>query len=92
MVMILTIIFLNTNYTKCKNKGDKMKQEILSQDYMTAEDLKKLIPTMGRANCTKEIKKLIDELEAKGYYIPKTKPYIVPTEEVIKKFHIKKGT
>ena len=47
---------------------------------------------MGRANCTKEIKKLIEELEAKGYYIPKTKPYIVPTEEVIKKFHIKKGT
>lgn len=69
-----------------------MKQEILSQDYMTAEDLKKLIPTMGRANCTKEIKKLIEELEAKGYYIPKTKPYIVPTEEVVKKFHIKKGT
>ena len=35
---------------------------------------------------------VIEELEAKGYYIPKTKPYIVPTEEVIKKFHIKKGT
>lgn len=67
-----------------------MKQEILSRDYMTAEDLKKLIPTMGRANCTKEIKKLIEELESKGYYIPKTKPYIVPTEEVIKKFHIKR--
>lgn len=67
-----------------------MKQEILSRDYMTAEDLKKLIPTMGRANCTKEIKKLIEELEAKGYYIPHTKPYIVPTEEVVKKFHIKR--
>lgn len=67
-----------------------MKEEILSQDYMTADDLKKLIPTMGRANCTKEIKILIEELRGKGYFIPKTKPYIVPTEEVIKKFHIKR--
>ena len=34
----------------------------------------------------------LKELEQKGMYIPHTKPYIVPTEEVVKKFHIKKGT
>lgn len=67
-----------------------MKEKILSQDYMTANDLKKLIPTMGRANCVREIKALIKELREKGYYIPQTKPYIVPIEEVIKKFHIKR--
>lgn len=69
-----------------------MKQEILSQDYMTANDLKKLIPQMGKVKCISEIKKLREELEQKGMYIPHTKPYIVPTEEVVKKFHIKKGT
>jgi hypothetical protein len=67
-----------------------MKNEILSQDYMTADDLKKLIPTMGKGKCLTYIKELIKELESQGYFIPKTKPYIVPTDEVIKKFHIKR--
>lgn len=66
----------------------KTKEQILEQSYMTANDLKQLIPTMGINRCIDCIKEIQDEMEAKGYYVPKTRPFVALTKLVRKKLGI----
>ena len=62
------------------------------QEYMSAKDIKELIPTLGINKCRELIKEIQKEMVDKGMYVIRTKPLIVPTTEILKKFHIKKGT
>ena len=62
------------------------------KNYMSAKDLKELIPSLGINKCLYYIKEIQKEMEEKNEFYPKTKPFIVPTDKVLKKFHIKKGT
>ena len=66
----------------------KTKEEILEQTYMTAKDLKILIPNIGINQCRKYISEMIEEEEKKGFFIPKCKTLIIPTKVVRKKFNI----
>ncbi len=63
----------------------KNREEILNQDYLTANDLRQLIPTMGLGNCLNIIDEVRAEMEKKGYFVPKTKPRIALTKMVKKK-------
>lgn len=63
----------------------KTKEEILDQAYITAKDLKILIPTLGINKCVEYIKEFRLEMEVKGYFVPKTKPLVALTKIVRKK-------
>ena len=69
-------------------KGNKMKtkEEILNQVYMSAKDLKILIPTLGTNKCRRYIKELNQEMIEKKCFIPETKEYLALTKMVRKKF------
>ena len=62
----------------------KTKDEILNQPYLTARDLKQLIPTMGINKCIECIKVAREEMQSKGYYVPQTRPFVALTK-IIKK-------
>lgn len=67
---------------------EKTKEEILDQIYITAKDLKTLIPTLGKAHCIEIVKELRNEMEKEGMYVPKTKPLLVNVKMFRKKFKI----
>lgn len=64
----------------------KTKEEILDQLYMSAKDLKTLIPEMGLSRCQTCIKEVRVEMENKGYYVPQNKTLLALTKMVRKKF------
>jgi len=66
----------------------KTTEEILNQKYMSAQDLKVIIPSLGINKCTEYIKKIQDEMKEKGYFVPETKKYLALTKLVRKKFGI----
>lgn len=64
----------------------KSKEEILKQLYISPQDLKILIPSMGIQNCTNVIKELREEMKMKKMFVPKSKPLLAQTKLLIKKF------
>lgn len=66
----------------------KTKDEILSQLYISAQDLKILIPTMGIQNCVNVIKEIREEMKIKKLFVPQSKPLLAQTKLVRKKFGI----
>ena len=66
----------------------KNKEEILNQSYITAKDLKILIPELGINRCVEYIKMIRNEMKEKGYVVPKSKEYLALTKLVRKKFGI----
>ncbi len=66
----------------------KTKDEILNQPYLTARDLKQLIPTMGINKCIECIKVAREEMQSKGYYVPQTRPFVALTKIIKKNFGI----
>lgn len=66
----------------------KTKEEILDQSYITAQDLKLLIPELGINKCVDYIKQIRVEMEAKGYFVPRGRQLLALTKLVRKKFGI----
>lgn len=66
----------------------KTKEEVLEQLYISPQDLKILIPTLGNKNCLDIIKEIREEMEMKKLYVPKSKPLLAQTKLVRKKFGI----
>lgn len=66
----------------------KTKEEILNQSYITAKDLKILIPNLGVNRCVEYIKMIREEMKEKNYFVPQTKEYVALTKLVRKKFGI----
>ncbi len=66
----------------------KTKNEILDQAYISAKDMKMLIPTLGINKCIEYIKDLRKEMEEKQYFVPQTKPLLAHTGLFRKKFKI----
>ena len=66
----------------------KTKEEILNQSYITAKDLKILIPNLGVNKCVEYIKMIREEMKEKNYFVPQTKEYVALTKLVRKKFGI----
>lgn len=70
----------------------KTVEEILKQPYISAADLKIIIPTLGKNKCIEYIKDLRQEMENKNYFVPKTKPLVAHTGLFRKKYKIWKIT
>ena len=66
----------------------KTREDVLKQDYMSAKDLKIIIPSLGVNKCTKYIKEVQEEMKLKNLFIPETKEYLALTKLVRKKFGI----
>lgn len=64
----------------------KTKEEILEQLYVSAKDLKILIPTIGINGAKKAIKEIQEEMKEKGYFVPETKTLLALTKLVKKRF------
>lgn len=67
----------------------KTKEAILEQLYISPQDLKVLIPTLGKGYCLKVIKDIREEMELKKMFVPKSKPLLAQTKLVKKRFGIK---
>ena len=66
----------------------KSKEEILNQTYITAKDLKLLIPNLGQHKCLTYIKDLQEEMREKNMFIPEGKEYLAHVKLVKKKFNM----
>lgn len=60
------------------------KEKILEQVYVSPQDIKKLVPTLGMDLCRKFIDEARAEMTEKGYFVPETKPKIALTK-IVKK-------
>ena len=58
----------------------KTKEEILNQMYITANDIKLLIPTLGINQCTQLIKDIRVEMKNQELYVPQSKPMLASTQ------------
>ena len=58
------------------------KEKILEQVYVSPQDIKKLVPTLGMDLCRKFIDEARAEMTEKGYFVPETKPKIALTKIV----------
>ena len=66
----------------------KTKEEILEQLYLSSQDLKKLVPSLGLELCRRIIEESRKEMEEKNYFVPMTKPKLALTKIVKKKLGI----
>jgi hypothetical protein len=64
----------------------KTKQEILDQTYLSAKDLKVIMPHIGLNKCRKYIEETIEEMKDKKLYVPEGKTKIALTKMLRKKF------
>ena len=73
-----------------KNKvgQTKTKEEILSQTYITAKDLKILIPDLGINKCVKYIRNIVDEMKEKNMFVPAGAADLAHIKLVKKKFNL----
>ena len=60
----------------------------LKQPYISAADLKIIIPTLGKNKCVEYIKDLREEMKNKNYFVPESKPLLAHTGLFRKKFKI----
>lgn len=59
-------------------------------DYMTANDIIKIIPMMKKKEALNIIKKAQEAMEKKGNYVPKCRTKVALTDEVLKILGLKK--
>lgn len=68
------------------NSTTKTNKEILEQSYITAKDLQILIPNLGYTTALSYIDDIREEMEEKGYFVPKGKTKVALTKLVKKKY------
>ena len=59
--------------------------QIKKKDYITAEELRILVPGMGIHTALELIKEIRKDMENQKLYVPKCKPYLALTRLVIEK-------
>ena len=69
--------------------SDKTSKEILEQQYLSAYDLKKIIPNMSYSNALDYIKQIRTKMKEADYYVPKGKTKIALTWMIKKDLGIK---
>ena len=69
--------------------SDKTNKEILEQQYLSAYDLQKIIPTMSYANALEYIKRIRLQIEEANCWIPKGKTKVALTWMIKKDLGIK---
>lgn len=68
------------------NSTTKTNKEVLEQSYITAKDLQILIPNLGYTTALSYIDDIREEMEEKGYFVPKGKTKVALTKLVKKKY------
>lgn len=66
----------------------KTKEDILNQLYLSPQDLKQLVPSLGLDLCRDFIDEARKEMKEKNYFVPMTKPKLALTKIVKKKIGI----
>ena len=69
-------------------KENKTTDEILAQPYITARDLKMIIPNLGYTRALSYIDAVRKEMQEKNYFVPDGKTKVALTKLVRKKFGI----
>ena len=69
--------------------SDKTTKEILNQQYMSANDLILVIPTMSYISALEYIKRIRSMMKDKNYYVPQGKTLIALTWMIKKDLGIK---
>lgn len=69
--------------------SDKTVKEILDQQYMSANDLILVIPTMSYLTALEYIKRIRSKMEEENYFIPRGKTLIALTWMIKKDLGIK---
>ncbi len=69
--------------------SDKTIKEILEQQYLSANDLIIVIPTMSYSSALNYIKRIRNKMEEENYFIPKGKTLIALTWMIKKDLGIK---
>ena len=67
------------------SQNDSAKSK-LQQYYISAKDLRMVIPTLGINKSIEYIKMIQEEMKQKGYFIPQTKELLALTKLARKKF------
>jgi len=65
-----------------------MNKEVLDKLYLSANDVKQLIPTLSIDKCRKLIDESREEMKQKKYFVPQSKPRLALTKIVKKKLGI----
>lgn len=60
--------------------------ELLDQYYLSAKDLTVIIPNLKIEKARVYISEIRKEMEKKGFFVPKSRPYMALTKLVKKKF------
>ncbi len=66
----------------------KTREEILSQTYISGNDLKILLPNIGQQKCLDYIKEIQEEMKEKNMFIPQAREYLAHIKLVKKKFNM----
>lgn len=66
----------------------KTKEEILNQLYVSPQDVKLLIPTLGMELCRQLVEETRNDMKEKHYFVPKTKPKLALTKMLRKKIGV----
>ena len=64
----------------------KTKNELLEQAYLSAKDLKLIMPHIGINKCREYIEETREDMKNKGLYVPEGKTKIALTKMLRKKF------
>lgn len=64
----------------------KTPEEILKQQYVTASDLRIIIPKLGYTKALSYIEDMREEMQQKGYFVPNGKTKVALTKLFKKKF------
>ena len=64
----------------------KTNEEILNQQYISAYDMRQIIPKLSYARALSYIEDLRKEMETKGYFVPGGKTKVALTKLFKKKF------
>lgn len=66
----------------------KTKEEILNQLYVSPQDVKILIPTLGMELCRQLVEETRNDMKTKNYFVPETKPKLALTKMLRKRIGV----
>lgn len=70
-------------------KTQKTRDEVLNQDYITPQDLKIIMPTLGINNCIEIIREIRNEMKEQNLFVPNSKPLLALTRVAKKKLGLR---
>lgn len=70
-------------------KIPKTRDEVLNQDYITPQDLKIIMPTLGINNCIEIIREIRNDMKEQNLFVPNSKPLLALTRVAKKKLGLR---